>query len=326
MIRTFKVVVFCFLFPWILLAGEPVQTPEDIDRLRFFTSLLDQTQQKDKPQGKIPQVLHWIWLGPKPFPQESIAKLKGWIDHHPDWTVKFWTDLAPSAHDDRMQIQRFDQFPLGELKDLYYLCDNFGERSQILRYAILLSEGGIYVDHDMICIQALDSLQQNYDFFCGLEPIGPTILSSSVNPSPHLLAATPQHPILESATAWLMNQWHRLEMQYPGSDPSSILNRAVHRSFYALSAGIESASTLSERKDAVFPPHYFSLPKGKDAVFALHQHCGSWYIKEDVKDLKIQQLFASIKREHNQTYWLALALIVINLCMGAYWLRRERRT
>ena len=323
-----KATLFFLLLPCLLFAAdmrEYLQTPEDIKRLGLFTSLLDMAQKREKPAGVIPETLHFIWLGPKPFPEKSVARIKGWIDRHPGWKIKFWTDLGHAAPDDRMEVHAFDQFPLEELKGLYYLCDNFGERSQLLRYAILLNEGGVYADHDTTCIQALNLLQKSYDFFCGMEPLGPTILSSSVNPSPHLLASTAGHPILKAAKQWLIKEWDRLEVQYSGSDPSSLFNRVQHRSFRALSIGIEKAYARSGRKDVIFPSHYFGLQSGKEALFCLHEHCGSWHIKENEKELKVNKLFAEVKEGVDQTYYLLWTLLVVNGALGAFLIRRIRK-
>lgn len=302
-----------------------IQTQEDMKRLGFFCAMFDMAQKRESPSGEIPKTLHLIWLGPKPFPSSSIANVKSWIDHHPGWRFKFWTDLGQSAPDDRMDVRVFDKFPLAEMTDLYFHCDNFGERSQILRYAILISEGGVYVDHDTYCWRAIDSLQENYDFFCGMEPLGKTILSSSVNPSPHVLSSTAQHPILKAAKNWLIEGWDRLEAQYTGSDPSSVYNRVQHRGFRALSVGIKDAYARSGRKDVVFPPNYFSHLSSKTALYATHQHLGSWHGRETASSLKKEGILSKFKVELDRTYWSCIALIVLNVLFGVLLFMKRRK-
>jgi hypothetical protein len=325
-----RVAVIFFFIPCCLFAGQfdehlekgggdlqHVQTPEDRKLLGFFSALFDMAEKREKPAGAIPKTLHFIWLGPKPFSNDSVDKVKGWVDLHPGWKVKFWTDLGQAAPDDRMEVGAFDAFPLQELSEFYYRSDNFGERSEILRYAILLNEGGVYVDHDVQCLKAIDPLQESYDFFCGLDPLGPTVLSSSVNPSAHLLAATQQHPILKVAKKWLIAEWDSLETQYPGTDSAAIYNRVRHRTFRSLGIGIKEAHNRAGRKDAVFPPDFFSLPDRKNALFAVHQHQGSWFKKEIDPDHKVARLFEEVKLEFARTYRIAISLTVINLGLGA---------
>jgi len=308
-----------FLLPCLVCADPySLQTPEDSKRLGFFSALLNMAEKRERPAGEIPKVLHFIWLGPAPFPESSVANVRGWIDQHPGWKVRFWTDLGQSAPDDRMQVSVFDKFPLQELKELYYRSDNFGERSQILRFAVLLSVGGVYVDHDVTCIQPLDKLLEANDFFCGMESLGPTVLSSSVNPSPHLIASTAQHPILKSAKSWLLEQWDRLDLHFPGSDPDHVYNRTQHRTFRALSVGIKAACARAGRKDSVFPPEYFSLSSPERAVFATHAHAGTWYKGEDVGERKTHRLLNEVEEEFARTYWISLSLAAVNVVLGAF--------
>lgn len=301
-----------------------LQTYEDKKRLGHFAALFEMALKRSQAAGEIPKTLHFIWLGPKPFPEASIVNVKGWIDQHPGWKVKFWTDLGQAAPDDRMEVNVFEGFPLNELKECYYRSDNFGERSEILRYAILLNEGGVYVDHDVQCLKALDPLQQAHDFFCGLEPLGPSILSSSVNPSPHLLASTAQHPVLLATKKWLLTEWDRLETQFPGTDPSSIYNRVKHRSFRALSMGYKEAHTRAGRRDVVFPPNYFSLNDGKKALYATHAHQGLWHKKTSESEIKVKNLFLEVATQVETTFFLTLGLTLVNVALGIFLLFRVK--
>ncbi len=304
-----------------------VQTPEDHKRLGLYAGLYDMAEKRESPSGEIPRTLHVIWLGPDSFPAGSVANVKSWIDYHPGWKVKFWTDLGQVAPDDRMDVRAFDQFPLEELKECYYRCDNFGERSELLRYAVLLHEGGVYVDHDLLCLKPIDPLQKTHDFFCGMEPFGPAVLSSSVNPSPHLIASTAQHPILKAAKNWLLAEWDRLEMQYGGTESAAVYNRVLHRGFSALSVGIKEAHARASRKDVVLPPNFFSLPDQKKALYAVHAHSGTWFDKGKSFGLKTERLFLEIKEEFGRTWLLCIALAAINLAFGAaFLLNRFRQT
>jgi len=279
-------------------------------------------EKREKPAGEIPKILHYIWLGPKPFPEKSVVFVKGWIDRHPGWTVRFWTDLGQAAPDDRMEVRVFEQFPLEDLKEIYYRCDNFGERSELLRYAVLISEGGIYLDHDLVCLKEIGPLREGYDFFCGMELLGKTILSSSVNPSPHLIGSTAQHPILKSARQWLIKEWDRLDGEFPGSDPTAVYNRVQHRGFRALGMGIKESPARSGRKDVVFPPDYFSLSDKKGALYAVHAHQGSWYKPDEGADSKVQRLLKEVKNGSESTFSWMLVLALVNGGLAAFLIYR----
>jgi hypothetical protein len=45
---------------------------------------------------KIPRIIHQIWLGPSPLPEQDAAYVETWKQLHPDWEHRLWTedDLA----------------------------------------------------------------------------------------------------------------------------------------------------------------------------------------------------------------------------------------
>src|ERR1700688_1443629 len=77
-----------------LLLSAFTRTPEDQKNRQFFTELYEKNRELVcKGEGGIPRVIHAIWLGPRPFPESSVKNIQAWIDRHPGWTFKFWTDL-----------------------------------------------------------------------------------------------------------------------------------------------------------------------------------------------------------------------------------------
>lgn len=90
----------------------------------------------------IPKILHQIWLGPKRRPE---ADMNSWRDQHPSWEYRLWTE----ANLPKLQHQAlFDAF-----HGVYHA------QADILRYELLYTFGGIYIDADSRCLRPLD------DFF-----------------------------------------------------------------------------------------------------------------------------------------------------------------
>src|SRR5580700_4090289 len=56
-----------------------VQTPEDFENIHFFKTLYEQNlplmHMKSKLE-RIPKTIHFIWVGPNPFPRESIDNVR----------------------------------------------------------------------------------------------------------------------------------------------------------------------------------------------------------------------------------------------------------
>lgn len=103
--------------------------------------------------SKIPKILHQIWLG-GPFPDKYKILTDLWKSRHPDWTVLLWTEAE------------IEEFGLVN-KRLYDDIKNPSAKSDVVRYEIAYSYGGVYVDTDFYSCRSLDDLLY-LDFFCGI--------------------------------------------------------------------------------------------------------------------------------------------------------------
>lgn len=332
MMRVFLLLIFCVSSLWAypnfdaeMGKGTPawryVETPEDIENLRFFRALYEKNVSRVSTRT-VPKVLHFIWLGPKTFPNASLKNLASWIDRHPGWVVKFWTDIDRPLPHARMQKVLVQESHLPHLLNYYYLSDNYGEKSELLRYEILFNEGGIYIDHDLFCEKSLNGVA--FDFFCGLEKIGPSILSSSIFPSTHLIGACPGHPIFSSLFAWISKEWERMEASYPGSTPTAIQNRVKHRSFTALHEAVKQRIGSESYVDIVFPASFFSEDrKGKES-FATHAHASTWFQDESSSEKKIRSECVDIESSLGATELLLLSSLLLTLVMLFIFIRKRK--
>jgi mannosyltransferase OCH1-like enzyme len=90
----------------------------------------------------IPRTLHLIWVGdPTRRPSRCI---QSWIDHHPDWTLKVWGNEELGA---RAWINA-DHMRAMSAREWNGVAD-------MMRWEILLDEGGVLVDADSFCDRAL---------------------------------------------------------------------------------------------------------------------------------------------------------------------------
>jgi hypothetical protein len=329
MIRFF-IFILCALCQ-IQAAGK-VQTPEDMRRLAYFQSLFDVFTNGHQPVGEIPKVLHVIALGPHSLSLRAEGILRTWIDKHPGWHIKLWTDRTVQMSLDQVEVMTANQFPLQNCADCYYSAESFEERSLLLRYAILLQEGGVYVEQDVECLSSIEPMRVVCDFFCGLEPIGASQRSSSVNPACHLIGATKGHPILKAVQEIQVSQWQSFEKLFPGTDSLSIASRILHRSVQAFSLAIEKAAATEGRKDCVFPPEYFSSSDRKEARYALAPAKALFgrRIEQSQNKEKIEDAFTAIRNQLKFCLYLICALAALNIVLGAivfhlYKKNRQRR-
>lgn len=97
----------------------------------------------------IPQVVHQIWVG-GPVPSRFDAYRESWVHHHPDWTVRLWTDdTIPPLENQRLYDRAADYVP----------AVNVGQfRADVARYELLWRFGGVYVDVDFEALGPIDPL------------------------------------------------------------------------------------------------------------------------------------------------------------------------
>jgi hypothetical protein len=294
-----------------------VQTPEDFQNLAFFKKIYEKNigllnSKSETPH--IPKVLHYIWIGPKPFPLESVENVKTWIANNPEWTVKFWTDRAdrPLPHP-KMQLCLIQESSFSKLFDCYNKSDNYGEKSDVLRYEILYKEGGVYVDHDVTCFRSFSPLNDAYDLYIGMEMPYKTALSSCVNPTNNIVAARAGHPVLLRCMDWLSEKWDILEASYPGKDRESIINRVSHRTFYALPMAFKEVADQDGRHDIALPAFYFNAPDDKLAIFSRHQYQGTWFDNESAFEKLVRERLMKISKKTNNILLFFGAMSVINI-------------
>jgi len=293
-----------------------VQTPEDIENMRFFKNIYDKNipllEQKSN-FARVPKVLHFIWIGPKPFPRESVENVRSWIAHNPDWTMKFWTDRdRPLPHKD-MEKCMIQDLKFYKLFDCYSKSDNYGEKSDVLRYEILYQEGGVYVDHDVRCVKSFSPLNAAYDLYIGMEMPYPTSLSSCVLPTNNIVAARPGHPVLKRCMDWLADNWDKIEKDYPGKDRDSVINRVSHRTFVALGEAFKLLADKEGNRDIALPAFYFNAPEDKLAIFSRHLYKGMWFENESQFEKTVRERLMKISKKTNKILLFFGAMSMINI-------------
>jgi mannosyltransferase OCH1-like enzyme len=132
----------------------------------------------------IPRRLHQIWLGPEPIPVVWRAR---WVEVHPGWEHRLWREADIEAIlPDRLR-PAWDYYMAAKR---WYGCADVG------RVAILLAEGGVYVDIDSEPVRNFEGAPfMAASFFAGLAR------GTADNPGwiPNgVIGSEAGHPILET--------------------------------------------------------------------------------------------------------------------------------
>jgi tetratricopeptide (TPR) repeat protein len=99
----------------------------------------------------IPKIIHQIWIGPKPAPEEWM---RTWREKMPDWEYRLWDNEAVAAE-------------TWECQEQIDATAEWNGKADILRYEILKRFGGVCFDADSECVQPLDdSFLSHQAFAC----------------------------------------------------------------------------------------------------------------------------------------------------------------
>jgi mannosyltransferase OCH1-like enzyme len=125
------------------------------DQWDKLKAIYDTVKIRPKQSQKIPKLIHQIWLGDAmpQFEFNLTTHLRKSLNS--EWIYKLWTEK------DIKCIENFTNI------NYYYQTSNFGQKSDLLRYAILYQFGGIYMDTDFQLNTSFDELL-DLDFFCGV--------------------------------------------------------------------------------------------------------------------------------------------------------------
>ena len=302
-----------------------VKTKEDLVHLQEFAHLFERNFLGDSSSDEvlIPEILHFIWLGPKEYPEQSRKYLAGWIDRHPTWRAIFWSDREHGALPERIEQHLVGQSLLGEFQRLYDESDNFGERSDLIRLLALDEMGGVYVDHDMECRTSFAGLHRSYPFYGGLLTPGNPVIQRSAIMRNSIIGAKKGHPILRKALKRAEANWDEIKTKYPGKDVDSVKKRVTLRLFSAFHETVLESIKDPDFKGIIFPAGYFNEIEREYGLMAKEDMVGAWYTEEmshNEQYLK-DRLHRMMKRMHLLFGILAGAIIALSVLVAILWMR-----
>lgn len=236
---------------------------------------------KSNKSSSIPNTFHFIWIGPKPFPIQSIKNIISFKKHHPNAHFIFWSDIPLEPLLDFLEVRVIDpkQF---RLQEFYEKSQNVGQKSDIARFEILYKYGGIYADHDAICSRSLKPLTQNFDFVACCESGGKQLGIG-------LLISKPKHPIYNAILRKLEHLFR--------NDPTYIAKKTDKRAVINSTYNTFSIITFEQlgQNDLIAPSFYF-YPIKQRSLFSKHLYQSYWI--DDVSLVSKSQTNQIIKNNY----------------------------
>lgn len=304
-----------------------VKSSEDLANLAFFEAIYEKEKSCKadlQNKGSIPKVIHFIWLGPSSFPEKSAANVVSWIEKNPGFKCKFWTDrFRPRPHE-KVEMKLISDFQWEFFKHQFGQSTNWAEKSDLLRYEILHKEGGIYVDHDVLCLNSFNAFTDSYDLFCGMEPPHKPVLSSSISVCNNLIGARPGHPVLKKTIDGVLIRWDKMEEMFPGKDKESTIMRIAHRTFSPFEEGFKAVAGTQGTRDIAFPAAFFNNMENKTGKYAHHFYDSTWFDDEPLFEKNMRRRLIKICRKNNQILLFNGLILLGNLVLVTFLLQQRR--
>ena len=109
----------------------------------------------------IPKTIHYCWLSDDPIPTEARECMASWRKHLPDWTIKCWN------------MHNFDVHSIPFVEEAVK-ARKWAFASDYIRLFALYTEGGVYLDTDVLVRKPMDFVLNNRVF-------------SAIESCPHLI-------------------------------------------------------------------------------------------------------------------------------------------
>ncbi len=204
----------------------------------------------------IPKVIHQIWIGPNPVPDEYREWRATWKEHHPEWKCKLWGDEEVGA------------VLLPEVREYYEKANTYSSKSDIARTCIIYRHGGVYVDMDYECLHPIDELLHGCRAFASVSRTDGRITSA-------LFGAEKGHPFVRKLIDLLDSQFHP---QRPDKTGPLLFRKAI-----------DGRGDVRIFEKEVFTPvtvedkQRFETETKEDwgNSYAVHYFCGDWQSKSD---------------------------------------------
>jgi mannosyltransferase OCH1-like enzyme len=228
--------------------------PENKKMLEYLKDLYTKNNLavvREEKKSKIPHIIHQIWVGPHPLPDNYEYLKSTWLKHHPGWEYKLWTNEEVAKL--KLHNQTF-----------YDQATEPAEKANILRYELVYKFGGTYVDIDFEALQPLDLLHRCYDFYTGIEP----------NDSAHLLnnaliGCTKGHPLMKHCIESIKNDMH-LSSRFHRNGVGHFSRSFVAKAHTVPGVSIALPPTYLYPLNVRYPKNMAEIPCLKPESFAVH--------------------------------------------------------
>lgn len=216
---------------------------------------------------KSPKIIHWVWLGDKPFPMDIVNSWKTILPED-EWEYKLWNEDNIDINSSKFLSESY------RLKK-YGICVDY------IRAKVLYEFGGVWLDTDCVINRDVSPFLQ-YDFFGSWEN------ENYVNIG--LIGCSPNLPIMKNMLDYYTNieiSESVIESQLEfvnkiGTGPMVLTNELL-KIKNIRNGGFRESFIENEKKYLIETPDVFVLDDSENGRinYAVHLFDGSWTDKKE---------------------------------------------
>lgn len=156
----------------------------------------------------IPKIIHYCWFGGRPLPENVLKYIETWRKYLPECEIKEWNE------------KNFDINKYEFAKQAYY-AKKFAFVSDVARLHVLVNEGGLYLDTDILVLKKLDSFFWEKNAFVGFE--------QDVYVGTGVIASKAHHPFFEEFLSLYLSKFFFCGLNYDEETNVSLITQALEK-------------------------------------------------------------------------------------------------
>ncbi len=233
----------------------------------------------------IPKIVHYIWFGRNPYPEDVVRCINTWKEKLPDYEFRLWNEDNFDVHSCKFTEEA-------------YANKKWAFVSDYVRLFVLFQYGGWYLDTDIEVVRSFAPLENNRMVF-GTDEEG--FLAA-------LIGSEKQHPFLKRMLSVYQNMNFVLN---DGKLNMEVINTYLQNELK--NYGYQQLNKYQELTEGicVYPDDYFevvSLTTGKSHqtqnTYAIHWHTLLWVSKKTriIRFIRMKILAPILGRERYTKY------------------------
>lgn len=211
----------------------------------------------------IPKVIHYCWFGGNPKSELIENCIKSWEKYAPDFEIIEWNESNFNVNKYLYSQQAY------ESKKYAFVSD-------VARFDILYSQGGIYLDTDVELIKPIDEFLDNR-LFMGYDQ--KDLVASGL-----IMGAQKGHPLLQKIISFYQNNSFLLSNGRPNTTTVvTIVSDVLLENGIKLDGALINSDELSLYPWDFFDPYDYenNLMKKTNNTVSIHHYAATWKSKKD---------------------------------------------